>query len=80
MALQGHAAGVTDPIAVLLEAGRDLKLVGEDVLAEAVRVAATGFFFGRGMRQRALRQSRAGRDKEDGEKRKNVKHGDPRNI
>src|SRR5262245_8029877 len=36
-------------------------------------VAATGFFLGRGVRQRALRQSRAGRDKEDGEKSKNVK-------
>jgi hypothetical protein len=80
MALQGHAAGVTDPIAVLLQAGRDLKLVGKDVLAKAVRVAAAGFFLGRGMRQRALRQSRAGGDKENDEKRKNVKHGDPHNI
>lgn len=80
MALQRYTAGVTDTIAMLLQAGRHLKFVGKDVLAKAVRVAAAGSFLGRSVRQRALGHSRAGPDEQDREQRKNVKHGVPHNI
>ena len=49
-ALQDRAAGVADVIAVLLQAGRHLEFIGQDVLAKAMRVAAAGSFLCRSVR------------------------------
>jgi len=54
VALQGRAAGVTDAIAVLLQAGCHLEFVREDIFAEAVRVVAASSFLGGRMRQRVF--------------------------
>jgi hypothetical protein len=80
VALQGRAAGVTDPIAMLLQAGCHLKFVREDIFAKAVGVVAAGSFLGRGVRQRVLRESRAGADQQHGKKTKSVKHGVPHKL
>jgi hypothetical protein len=66
VALQGRAAGVTDAIAMLLQAGCHLEFVGEDIFAEAVRVVAASSFLGGRMRHRVLSESRAGAEQQCG--------------
>jgi hypothetical protein len=53
VAFQNRPAAVADAMAVLLQTGRDLEFIGDDVLAQAMRITATGFFFGWGMREAA---------------------------
>ena len=73
MALQSRAAGVADAIAVLLQAGRHLEFIGQDVFAKAMRVVAAGFFFGGRVRDTALSPGRPGTDDENGKETKSVK-------
>ena len=80
MALQSRAAGVADAIAVLLQAGRHLEFIGQDVFAKAMRVVAAGFFFGGRVRDTALSPGRPGTDDENGNETKSVKHGVPHKL
>jgi hypothetical protein len=80
VALQRRAAGVTDAIAMLLQAGCHLEFVREDIFAEAVRVVPTSSFLGGRMWQRVLSESRAGAEQQCGQKTKSVKHGIPHKL
>ena len=74
MAFQNRPAAVADAMAVLLQTGRDLEFIGDDVLAQAMRIAATGFFFGWGMREAALRPRGAGTGKQNNNNAESADH------
>jgi hypothetical protein len=65
--------GAADVLAVLLQAGRDLEFVGQNILAKPMRVAAAGSFLGGAVRH-ALRPGGAGTSEENDEKAETANH------
>jgi hypothetical protein len=65
---------MADAMAVLLQTGRDLEFIGEDVFAQAMRITATSFFFSRGMREAALRPRGSGACKQNNNNAESADH------
>jgi hypothetical protein len=74
VALQYCPAGVADVCTVFLQTGRNLEFVGKDILAKAMRVAATCPFLRRSVRQTALRPGCSTACEQKGEKTKSANH------
>ncbi|MGA8651783.1 MAG: hypothetical protein WB677_14385 [Xanthobacteraceae bacterium] len=65
---------MADAITMFLQAGRHLEFVGQNVLAEPMRIAAAGSFLGSAVRRPALRPSGAGTGKQNNENAETPNH------
>jgi hypothetical protein len=71
VAFKHRPASAAEVLAMALQAGRHLELVGQDLFAKPMRVAAAGSFLGGSMR---LRRGGAGTGNEDDEKTETPDH------